>query len=160
MDCIEEPLLELSKPIPDHSEDLCRASLILSNILNDYKKTVENRSMTGNQHEILYERTMKVLYFIGNLSLSLFEFENEIIEKYTMKYLSDPALAKKLSYMYYQKIHRKYDLLKNKCFRLLDKIDDNYILLNKKYPPNYYINNLDLDREDYQNSVLLTLLGF
>lgn len=147
--------LNLSKPIPDHTDEIIKAIDFLREINEDFNN---NQNITDYHHELLYEKTVKLLYYVGCLSLKIFELQPEIIELYTMKFLRDPAVGKELYYKHYHQLHRKYNLIKNKCFKLLDNIDEKYILLNKKLPPNYNSNNFNFEENPHQDIIFLNLL--
>lgn len=123
--------------LPDHGNELSLAEETIEKLKNRLKIIVLQKSITGKSHEELYEDTMRVLDFVGQLSLPAFALEDEMQEYYTKTYIHAPQLAKKLWLSHYGKLHQPYNLLKNRCFRLLEEIDAEYFKRHKKRPPNW-----------------------
>ena len=125
---------------PDHTEQLKLAEntikeieLTLKNVLigNTFKKPDG-----GDIHTTLYDDTIRVLLYVADLSLPVFNLMNKIETKYYSRYPNDFKLARKLFLSEYETLHLPYDTLKNKCYTLLKDIDNLYITQTKKQPPN------------------------
>jgi len=125
--------------LPDHSNELLMATEIIQKIKNKLKQIKKIKNINDKTYEQLYEETIRILDYIGNLSMSVFKVEEEIERMYTMQFQHSPQLGKKLCNDHYTNIHHPYSLLKNRCFKLLDDLDDEYIKRNKRKPPNWNI---------------------
>jgi|GEM_PF-1947491 len=123
--------------IPDHSEELCKAEILIKKNQIKVKKLYKQKHISNIQHDFIYEDTIRILDYIGRLSMEIFNLENDLENFYFKTYKHSPELAKKLWLDHYDNIHHPYDLLKNRCFRILDDIDELYISIHKKYPPNW-----------------------
>lgn len=140
------PKLELDLVIPNHSNELSKAESIILDISTKIKKTVKpfinkdgelETSITDKTFETLYEEVVKMLDYVGTLSVSVFEVEAFIESSYIAKYIHNPLEAKFAWYKHYSELHNPYSLLKNRCFNLLSDLDDEYFKKFKKLPPNY-----------------------
>jgi hypothetical protein len=123
--------------MPNHANELSKAEDILEKLKCKFKSYEETKLISNKQYLTLYEETIRILDYIGQLSLSAFNIETKIEEQYFKQYKHLPELAKKLWYEHYEKIHHPYDLLKNRCFKLLDNYDELYLKIYKNVPPNW-----------------------
>jgi len=123
--------------IPNHTEELHKAELLIKKYQTILKNHIKRKHISNIEFEFLYDETFRVLDYVGRLSSSIFLLENEIEDFYIKKYIHSPELAKKLWLDYYDNIHHPYDLLKNRCFRILDDLDELYINVHHKNPPNW-----------------------
>lgn len=123
--------------LPDYSNELLSAAQAIEKI----KEIVENlnlsKTITDKSHEVMFERIIKVLDYVGRLSQPSFEIEDKLEELYVMNYPHSPALAKKLWQDHYEKIHHPFDLLKNRCFRLIEELDEIFHIVHKRHPKNW-----------------------
>jgi len=137
MDNVHE-LITYDFNIPNNNNELSKADEAIEKLrksVNHYNINVE--LITDNQFIILYERIIKVLDYVGRLSMPAFFIENELEELYKINYLHAPQLGKMLWLEHYEEIHKPYNKLKNRCFKLLDDLDEYYIELYDKNPPNW-----------------------
>jgi hypothetical protein len=87
----------------------------------------------------MFETTVRVLMYVGDLSNSVFGIEDQIQDLYFKQFIHSPELAKMLWQQHYGKLHHPYNILKNRCFRLLEELDAEYFKRHKKRPPNWKI---------------------
>jgi len=133
-------LIEHDFNLPCHDNELSKAGDViekLKNEINKYVITVE--LITDKQFILSYEGIIRVLDYVGQLSVPAFAIEDEMEEMYKMKFLHTPELAKKLWFDHYNNIHHPYNILKNRCFKILEELDNYYITLYDKTPPNWKI---------------------
>jgi hypothetical protein len=123
--------------LPNHSNELSKATDFIEKLKLKIEKLKAEKSIDGNVHTTVYEEVIRVLDYVGRLSMPAFEIEEPMREMYIMQYKHSPLLAKKLWIDHYEKIHHPYTLLKNRCFRLLDELDTMYFKKFKKQPPNW-----------------------
>lgn len=123
--------------LPNHANELSNAEDNIEKIKCKFKEYQKTKTISNKQFIILYEETIKVLDYIGKLSLSAFNIETQVEELYFKQFKHSPELAKKLWLEHYEKIHHPYDLLKNRCFKLLDDYDEFYLKIHKTVPPNW-----------------------
>jgi hypothetical protein len=64
----------------------------------------------------------KVLCKISQLSTPFFDVRDELMKEYDRKYLQYPELGKKLKWEHYYELHKPFDVIKTKCWKLLNKL--------------------------------------
>lgn len=125
--------------LPDNKNEI----LIVEKKIDQLKITlickIVNDEINNNTHTKLYDEIVKLLDYLGRLSTPIFNIEDELEIYYTLNYNHNCYLAKTLFYKHYEKLHQPYTILKNRCFRLIDELDNIYIKTYKKYPPNWEI---------------------
>lgn len=123
--------------LPKNANELSNAEDKIEKLKIKIEKINKHNSINNVLHEKFYEEIIKVLYYVGELSMPAFAIEDELEETYSSKYKHTPELAKQLWLDHYQTIHYPYTLLKNRCFRMLDYIDDTFFEKFKKHPDNW-----------------------
>lgn len=124
--------------LPDHTVELLHANEMLEKYKHTYKKYKTSNSINNKQHEELYENIIKVLDYTGRLSMPIFEINDEMEKLYAKRYTHSPELARTLWLEHYDKLHRPYSLIKNRCFTLLDDLDQLFMNFNDdKKPSNW-----------------------
>lgn len=134
---VQEINIELN--IPDNKEFLKSAEMRYEKIRNEYNEICSNDSIDSEKHLKLYESTMVVLDYVGDLSLSLQEFSPIIKDKYDKIYRNAPELAKLFWGKHYSGLHKEYNKIKNVCYNFLDELDDAYMRKYNKCPDNWNI---------------------
>ena len=124
--------------LPDYCNELSSAEDKIEKIKIRFKKCQDENIITNIEYTALYEETTKVLDYVGRLSIPAFNVEDELKEQYFQQFRHTPALAKKLWLEHFQSIHHPYNLLKNRCFKLLEDYDELYLSIHKNYPPNWW----------------------
>jgi hypothetical protein len=125
--------------LPCHENELSQAGDIIEKLkarLSDYQK---KKSITDKQFVLFYEEIIIALDYVGRLSKPLFKIEDELQEMYLQQYLHAPELGKEIWMKHNNKIHHPYNLLKNRCFKLLDEMDAMYKEFYDKEPPNWRV---------------------
>lgn len=125
--------------LPNHDNELSKADDTIEKIKNQIKVITIQGSIDGKSHTELFEEVIRVLDYVGKLSMFVFEIEDDMEEKYKMDFLHAPELGKTLWQEHYGKLHRPYNLLKNRCYKLLDELDEEYQKRHDKRPPNWKI---------------------
>ena len=133
----EEEFITYDFNLPNHSNELSKATDFIENLKQKIEKLKTEKSIDGNIHTIVYEEIIRALDYVGRLSMPIFEIEEQMKDMYFKQYKHSPQLARKLWLDHYEKIHHPYNLLKNRCFGLLDKLDIIYFKKFKKQPPNW-----------------------
>jgi hypothetical protein len=128
--------------IPNHTQELSKADSYLKSISEDFRYIHLSRRLTAEQHTKIYEEIVRVLDYVGRLSVRVFEITDEFNEIYAIKYIKTPELGKKLLLEHTEQLHKPYDVIKNKCHKMLDELDDEYRMIHRKNPPNYNCCNL------------------
>jgi hypothetical protein len=123
--------------LPDHTIELQKATEVIDELKMKFKEIQKTKSIDGKKHTALYEETIKILFYIGKLSEPAFKIEDEIEILYTLEFMHAPELGRKLCNDHYEQIHYPYNLLKNRCFKLLEDLDEEYYKVWKKHPPNW-----------------------
>lgn len=126
--------LNLNINIPDNSEQLNEINSSLENIKTQIKIHKENKSLPNNSFDTLYESIAKNLILVAELSRPLFNLQNHIENFYFNEFKKSPALAKELYLNHYADIHYKYNMIKNKCFKLFDDLDELYFKIHNSKP--------------------------
>lgn len=133
----DEHVVETEYSIPDHSNELSEAEDRIEKLKNRLKIIKTQRCINDSNHEELFEFTVQVLDYVGKLSMSVFALEDQIQDVFFRRYKSHPELAKTLWQEEYGRIHHPYNILKNRCYRLLEELDAEYHKRHKKHPPNW-----------------------
>jgi hypothetical protein len=123
--------------LPNHQEELKTAEDSLNALKLRLVAVIVNETINDKLHEELFEATFKILDYVGRLSIPCFKVNYELERMYVNKYPHSPALAKKLWLDHYESIHRPYNLIKNRCFRTINDIDQAYRNKFDKQPPNW-----------------------
>jgi len=135
----DEKFITLEPKLPNHCNELSKAEEALNKLKYRFKIIEIENSITDKKHEFFYEEIVRVLDYVGRLSISAFTLETSLEETYLLKYKRTPKLAKQLWLEHYKKIHHPYNILKNRCFRMLDELDEEYIRVFDKKPSNWKI---------------------
>jgi hypothetical protein len=130
-------LYECDIILPDHSKELQKAGELISIIKTRLNGLKALNNITVNQHEQLFEKTLKILDYVGQLSLPVFLLEDKLEALYISRYPNTPELAKTMWLDHYDTLHHPYSILKNRCFRLLEELDALYLNVHGVNPPNY-----------------------
>lgn len=133
----EQGLIVHDFNLPNHSNELSKADGVIEKHQQKFKAIQSKNTITDIEHTTLFEETVRVLDYLGKLSMPAFAIEDELQEMYIKQYIHSPELAKKLWLDHFEKIHHPYNLLKNRCFKLLEDLDEMYFNVNKKNPPNW-----------------------
>lgn len=134
-----EKFVENNFNLPQHKEEITVATDVIEKIKLKLKCKQQAKTLDDKTFVVMYEETVRMLDYVGNLSKPAFEIGDELEGLYYKKYPHSPKLAKKLWLDHYETIHKKYNILKNRCFKILDKLDELYWKVNKKQPPNWNI---------------------
>jgi len=135
----ENKLIEHSFNLPNHDNELSQAESVIDKLKIKQNKLSPAIQLTDIEFNIRFDEIVNMLDYVGALSKSIFDIEENLEVMYTKQYSNAPALAKKLWFDHYESIHRPYTLLKNRCFKLLDDLDQYYIELYDRNPPNWKI---------------------
>jgi hypothetical protein len=125
--------------LPMHANELSKAEEVIDKLKTELKTITVNKIINNRLHTKLFEEIIRVLDYVGQLSEPAFAIEDELERMYILKYKHSPSLAKKLWLDHYGEIHHPYNILKNRCFRMLDELDEEYIKKFKCKPPNWNI---------------------
>lgn len=129
--------ITLDLKLPNHANELSKAEDVIEKIKCRFKKYQETNTITNKEYIALYENTVRVLDYVGRLSIPAFNVEDELEEQYFKKFKHSPELAKKLWLEHFENIHHPYNILKNRCFKLLEDYDELYLKIYKTTPPNW-----------------------
>lgn len=132
-----ESFITLDFNIPNHTEEIKRGADAITKIKNKIVDIHEKKSINDIIHDAMYEQIVRILDYLGHLSTPMFEVADDLEKLYFKHYHNAPALAKTLWLEHYEFIHHDYNTLKNRCFKLLEELDDEYINVHKKFPPNW-----------------------
>lgn len=135
----ETKYIEHDFNLPNHCNELQKASDIIKELTNRFDKFQFHAFITDVEHDTTYNETIKILDYVGRLSNYVFNIEEDIERMYRKQYPKSPELSKKLCFDHYEELHKPYTRLKNRCFRLLEDLDDFYINVRGKNPPNWNI---------------------
>lgn len=123
---------KIIKTLPDHSAELEQAENLLTKIVNDiqWHKNVE-KEIPPTKLNLMVYTTDYVIGAVGDMSLSVFDIRDSLEEEYFKQYKKNPLLGKTLFLEEYEKLHKPYDRLKNKCFELLFKLDPKGLIVDE-----------------------------
>lgn len=108
--------------------------------IDKYKQIVDSISkINDDDFTMYYEEIVKILTILSDITNPIFQIHEELEENFKIKYAKSPAIGELKYQIFIKKIHNPYDTLKNRCYAILDKLDNTYIKSNKKNPPNWNI---------------------
>jgi hypothetical protein len=125
--------------LPDHTVELTKADEIVKNLKCKLKQLQITKQIDAKTHTSMYEEIVRVLDYVGRLSKPLFEMEESLERMYVLHYPKSPQLAKKLCNDHYETLHYPYTIQKNRCFKMLEDLDKEYIKRWGVKPPNWNI---------------------
>ena len=134
-----QEFLPVEFQLPCHSNELSKAEEKIEKLKHRLEVLEMQRTIDAKSHDYLYNEIVRVLDYVGRLSMPAFAIEDELEQMYIIKFKNSPAMAKKLWLDHYEKIHHPYSLLKNRCFRLLEELDMLYFKKFNAQPPNWNI---------------------
>lgn len=134
-----EQFITTDLKLPSHSNELSKAEEIIEKLKTKLEKIIKNETIDNLNHDYIYNEVVRVLDYVGRLSMPAFEIEERLEELYSLQFNHSPELGKHLWLLHYDEIHHPYTLLKNRCFRLLELLDAAYIDKHKSNPPNWNI---------------------
>jgi len=94
------------------------------------------KRINDKQHDDILQETLNILFDVGDLSMGVFNQYDDLREKYTKENPRQIDVALKLFEKEYSERHKPYNILKNRCFRLIEELDSFYIEINGKNPNN------------------------
>jgi len=125
--------------LPTHENELSKAEDLIEKHKNRLRVIQMQRTIDDKSHDTFFNEVVRVLDYVGKLSMPAFAVEDQLEEMYAIKFKHSPQLAKKLWLDHYEVIHKPYTLLKNRCYRLLEEVDIAYFKKFNKHPPNWKI---------------------
>ena len=126
--------------LPCHDNELSYAGDKIEKLKSKLNKIItEVKLIKDEEFVMFFEEIVRTLDYVGRLSMPAFAIGDEMEEMYKMKFLHAPELAKKLWLDHFGNVHRPYNALKNRCFKMLEDLDEYYISLYEKNPPNWKI---------------------
>jgi len=123
--------------LPNHTNELVDAEHALIKVRDKLTFIKKQKSFSPKQHTKMFDRTAEILSYVGSLSKPALELGIEIENLYTIHYMKFPHLAKRLWQEHHASLNAPYNVIKNRCFRMFNELDETYIKLNKVYPPNW-----------------------
>lgn len=127
----EHPII-IEVDLPDHFDELNNIRNYLDQLKDRFKRGKTNKKLPLVEYEKIQDLLVNTLGLLGKLSTPAFNIEDELEDKYVLAYPSSPKLAKKLWLDHYGRIHRKYNMLKDRCFKMLDEVEKEINKLKKK----------------------------
>lgn len=130
--------IKINIDLPDHTESLEKAEEYIKEKQNKLKSHIQNKKIDEQTYRILYDDIIQGLEYLGFISTPIFNIQNKIELLYEKTYKHSPELGKKLKWEKIAEIHRPYNILKNRLFRLLDELMFMYEKINNCSPPEFY----------------------
>jgi hypothetical protein len=134
---LEKYFIKLDFNLPNHDNELSSAENAIHLLKLKVVDAIINDKLNDNVHQTYYDEIIRVLDYVGRLSMSVFAVNEELEKQYAVKFIHAPAMAKQLWLDHYENLHTPYNVIKNRCFKLLDRLDEGYIERFKKNPPNW-----------------------
>jgi hypothetical protein len=118
--------------LPDNTVKLNNIENYIKKLNNRFKQLIDSNKFTKNEYESIHDFTVETLIMLGELSLPALDIIDELEKKYILTYPTSPKLAKKLWLDHIDKINHRYDLLKNRCYSLIDDLEEEILRLKIK----------------------------
>jgi hypothetical protein len=128
-------LLNIDHDVKPNKGELATAGKTIGVINNKITSIKCQHAMSDKEFNNVHDLIMRGLYFVADLSNPAFGVKDLIENEYHKVYKSTPELAKKLWLKHYHEIHQPYNILKNKYYNLFDVLEELYVKLNNKKPP-------------------------
>jgi hypothetical protein len=122
--------------LPNHNNELSKAQEVLDKLKNRFIVIQTQHSINDCTHVELFDEIVRCLIYVGKLSQVVFDIEDQLEAIYIKQYKCYPATAKELWLQHYDELHHPYTIIKNRCFRLLEALDEEYRNVHHKEPPN------------------------
>jgi hypothetical protein len=132
----KEDFIAVDFQLPCHSNELSKAEEVIDKLKKRFEIIQKQQSINDCTHTDIFEEIVRCLLYVGKLSETRFAIEDQLEALYVQRYKHQPALGKQLMLEHYDDIHHPYSILKNRCFRLLELLDEEYLDVHKKTPPN------------------------
>ncbi|MFW5700756.1 MAG: hypothetical protein ACOC22_01240 [bacterium] len=130
--------IEFNLPI-NHETELLKAEQNIKNFRREVNILKLHNSIDDETHTQLYNEIVNTLDWVGRMSVTVFDVRDDLERLYEAVYCKAPSMGFKLFDEHYSRLHHPYSTLKNRCFTLLDDLDQLYINKFKKNPPNWEI---------------------
>jgi hypothetical protein len=131
--------LHIELDLPDNTEKLSEAEIKIEKFKERLAKLQSTGEISNKTHEPLYDETVLMLDYLGRLSKPVFGIEDIIESAYFKEYIAEPKKVKRLWYEHYEYIHHPYTILKNRCYSILEDLDEEFLRVNHCFPSNYYL---------------------
>lgn len=125
--------------LPCHDNELSKVEDLIIKLRQDFNNYIETKKISDEDFITVFENIIRVLDYVGRLSDFVFKIDDELEKRYKIEYLHAPELGKVLKQQHAEKLHHPYNILKNRCWKLLEELDELYIGLYDKEPPNWKI---------------------
>jgi hypothetical protein len=135
----KEDLISVDLQLPNHTNELSKAEEAIDKLKKRFEIVQQQKSINDCTHTDMFEEIVRLLMYVGKLSEPAFEVEDQLEALYTKQYKHCPALGKTLWLQHYDEIHHPYSILKNRCYRLLELLDEEYQNVHGRVPPNFNI---------------------
>ena len=130
-------LINYNFNLPCHDNELLRAEKVINELKFRVNIIIKNTELiSDDKYLTIFEEIINILDYVGRLSMPAFNIESEIEEMYIKKFHHAPELSKRLWLDHYGNIHKQYNTLKNRCFKLINDIDKHYTNVHGKKSPN------------------------
>jgi hypothetical protein len=134
---VEQKFINHDFKLPNHNNELSKADDIIEKLRNKFKVLECRNMISDKEHLMMFEEVVRVLDYVGRLSMPAFAIEEDMERLYVMRYPHSPELAKALWLEHFSNVHHPYNLLKNRCFKLIDELDELYLNVNGRNPKNW-----------------------
>jgi hypothetical protein len=135
----KEDFISVDLMLPNHCNELSKAEEAIDKLKKRFEIVQRQKSINNCTHTELYEEIVRCLMYVAKLSEPAFQVEDQLEALYTQNYKHAPALGKQLWLEHYDEVHHPYSILKNRCYRLLELLDEEYQNVHGKPPPNFNI---------------------
>lgn len=112
--------------IPNNEIELGRIADKVETLKFKVKQHEAFETLTVKEYQILYEEIVNLLFKLADLSMPAFDIQEKLEEHIFRMYSHSPKLAGKMYEDKYHKLHKPFNLYKNRCFSLLEQLDALY----------------------------------
>jgi hypothetical protein len=109
--------------VPDHSVELKEIECTIESVKMKLNLGIQFDAQEIIQTERLKQQILKTLNQLGRLSQKIFDLEDDLKSQYEKAYINTPLLGKTLYQKHNSRLHKRYDLYKNRCYKLLEIIE-------------------------------------
>lgn len=113
---------EITSSLVNHKYDLERIYNIYLKIKEKYENEVKNNYITPHKVKLYIFILENALGLVGDWSQQIFDILKPLEDFYMSQHSSSPRLGRKLFIEKYENLHKPYDQIKNRLWKLLLEI--------------------------------------
>ena len=79
--------------LPNHSNELSKAEELIEKLKNKLEVIIKKETIDDQNHDYLYNEIVRILDYVGRLSMPAFKIEDELEQMYVLQFKHAPELG-------------------------------------------------------------------